>query len=75
MPRELAEGWSGLHWFHVAMRLRVMRQMAKGLVNEQNMMSAQEPITEAGEELDTVDIGMVSVARQCGTGVGYDRRH
>jgi hypothetical protein len=32
-------------------------QMAKGLVNEQNMMSAQEPITEAGEELDTVDIG------------------
>ena len=57
MPRELAEGWSGLHWFHVAMRLRVMRQMAKGLVNEQNMMSAQEPLTEAGEELDTVDIG------------------
>jgi len=26
-------------------------------VNEQNMMSAQEPLTEAGEELDTVDIG------------------
>ena len=39
------------------MRLRVMGQMAKGLVNEQNMTSAQEPLTEAGEELDTVDIG------------------
>jgi hypothetical protein len=31
--------------------------MAKGLVNEQNMTSAQESLTEAGEELDTVDIG------------------
>ena len=50
-----SEHW--LDWFHVAMRLRVMGQMAKGLVNEQNMMSAQEPLTEAGEELDTVDIG------------------
>ena len=50
-----SEHW--LDWFHVAMRLRVMGQMAKGLVNEQNMTSAQEPLTEAGEELDTVDIG------------------
>jgi len=50
-----SEHW--LDWFHVAMRLRVMGQMAKGLVNEVNMMSAQEPLTEAGEELDTVDIG------------------
>ena len=50
-----SEHW--LDWFHVAMRLRVMGQMAKGLVNEQNMMSAQEPLTEAGEELGTVDIG------------------
>src|SRR5271167_3000953 len=50
-----SEHW--LDWFHVAMRLRVMGQMAKGLVNEQNMISAQEPLTEAGEELDTVDIG------------------
>ena len=39
------------------MRLRVMGQMAKGLVNEQNMTSAQEPLTEADEELDRVDIG------------------
>ena len=31
--------------------------MAIGLLNEQNMTSAQEPHTEAGEELDTVDIG------------------
>jgi hypothetical protein len=31
--------------------------MAKGLVNEQNMPSAQEPLTAAGEELDTVDVG------------------
>ena len=45
-----------LDWFHVAMRLRVMGQMAKGLVNEQNMASAQEPLTEAGKELDSVDI-------------------
>ena len=50
-----SEHW--LDWFHVAMRLRVMGQMAKGLLNEQNMMSAQEPLTEPGEELDTVDIG------------------
>ena len=50
-----SEHW--LDWFHVAMRLRVMGQMAKGLMNEQNMMSAQEPLTEAGEELHTVDIG------------------
>jgi hypothetical protein len=50
-----SEHW--LDWFHVAMRLRVMGQMAKGLVNEQNMTSAQESLTEAGEELDTVDIG------------------
>ena len=40
-----SEHW--LDWFHVAMRLRVMGQMAKGLVNEQNMTSAQEPLTEA----------------------------
>src|SRR5271157_2524437 len=39
------------------MRLRVMGQMAKGLVNEQNMTSAQELLTEADEELDRVDIG------------------
>ena len=50
-----SEHW--LDWFHVAMRLRVMGQMAKGLVNEQNMTSAQESLTKAGEELDTVDIG------------------
>jgi len=50
-----SEHW--LDWFHVAMRLRVMGQMAIGLLNEQNMTSAQEPHTEAGEELDTVDIG------------------
>ena len=50
-----SEHW--LDWFHVAMRLRVMGQMAKGLVNEQNMTSAQEPLTEAGEELDRLDIG------------------
>ena len=50
-----SEHW--LDWFHVAMRLRVMGQMAIGLLNEQNMTSAQEPLTEAGEELDTVDIG------------------
>jgi hypothetical protein len=34
-----------------------MGQMAIGLLNEQNMTSAQEPLTAAGEELDTVDIG------------------
>ena len=34
-----------------------MGQMAIGLLNEQNITSAQEPLTEAGEELDTVDIG------------------
>ena len=39
------------------MRLRVMGQMAKGFVNEQNMTLAQEPLTEEDEELDTVDIG------------------
>ena len=39
------------------MRLRVMGQMAKGLVNEQNRTSDQEPFTEADEELGTVDIG------------------
>ena len=50
-----SEHW--LDWFHVAMRLRVMGQMAKGLVNEQNMTSAQEPLREAREEVDTVDIG------------------
>jgi hypothetical protein len=50
-----SEHW--LDWFHVAMRLRVMGQMAKGLVNEQNRSSAQKPLTEAGEELDRVDIG------------------
>ena len=32
-------------------------QMAKGFVNEQNMILAQEPLTEEDEELDTVDIG------------------
>ena len=46
-----------LDWFHVAMRLRVMGQIAKGLVNEQNITSAQEPPTEADEELGRVDIG------------------
>jgi hypothetical protein len=50
-----SEHW--LDWFHVAMRLRVMGQMAKGLVNEQNMTSAQELLTEADDELDRVDIG------------------
>jgi hypothetical protein len=50
-----SEHW--LDWFHVAMRLRVMGQMAKGLVNEQNITSAQEPPTETDEELGTVDIG------------------
>jgi hypothetical protein len=50
-----SEHW--LDWFHVAMRLRVMGQIAKGLVNEQNMTSAQEPLTEADEELHRVDIG------------------
>jgi hypothetical protein len=50
-----SEHW--LDWFHVAMRLRVMGQMAKGLVNEPNMTSSQEPLTEAAEELDTVDVG------------------
>ena len=50
-----SEHW--LDWFHVAMRLRVMGQMEKGLVNEQNITSAQEPLTEAREELDSVDIG------------------
>ena len=37
-----SEHW--LDWFHVAMRLRVMGQMAKGLVNEQNMTSAHMPL-------------------------------
>src|ERR1700674_2244935 len=37
------------------MRLRVMGQMAKGLVNEQNMTSAHTE--DAAEELDTVDVG------------------
>jgi hypothetical protein len=51
-----SEHW--LDWFHVAMRLRVMGQMAKGLINEQNMTSVHLPPTEdAEEELDTVDIG------------------
>jgi hypothetical protein len=52
-----SEHW--LDWFHLAMRLRVMWQMAKGLanVNEQNLTSAQEPLAEADEELDRVDIG------------------
>jgi hypothetical protein len=51
-----SEHW--LDWFHVAMRLRVMGQMAKGLGNEQNMTPAHLPPTEdAEEELDTVDIG------------------
>jgi len=55
-----SEHW--LDWFHVAMRLRVMGQMAKGLVNGQNTTLAQEPLTEAdedaeaGEELDRVDV-------------------
>ena len=48
-----SEHW--LDWFHVAMRLRVMGQMAKGLVNEQNMTSAHTE--DAAEELDTVDVG------------------
>src|SRR5260370_40759657 len=39
------------------MRLRVMGQMAKGLVDERNMTSAQEVLTEANEELESVDIG------------------
>ena len=40
------------------MRLRVMGQMAKGLVNEQNTTPAHMPPAEdAEEELDTVDIG------------------
>ena len=47
-----SEHW--LDWFHVAMRLRVMGQIAKGLVNEQNVTSAR---TEDEEEEDTVDIG------------------
>jgi hypothetical protein len=47
-----SEHW--LDWFHVAMRLRVMGQMAKGLVNEHNMTSAH---TEDAEEEDPVDIG------------------
>src|SRR5260370_10844749 len=50
-----SEHW--LDWFHIAMRLRVMGQMAKGLVNEQNMTSTQELLPEADEELDRVDIG------------------
>jgi hypothetical protein len=50
-----SEHW--LDWFHVVMRLRVMGQIAKGLVNEQNMTSAQELLTEADEELHRVDIG------------------
>jgi hypothetical protein len=48
------------HWldcFHVTMRLRVMGQMAKGLVNEKCITSVQETPTEADEQLDTVDIG------------------
>jgi hypothetical protein len=40
---------------HVAMRLKVMGQIAKGLVNEQNMTSAHTE--DAAEELDTVDVG------------------
>ena len=51
-----SEHW--LDWFHVAMRLRVMGQMAKGLGNEQNTTPAHMPPAEdADEELDTVDIG------------------
>jgi hypothetical protein len=50
-----SEHW--LDWFHVAMRLRVMGQMAKGLVNEKGTTSMQEPPTEPDEELDTLDIG------------------
>jgi hypothetical protein len=50
-----SEHW--LDWFHVAMRLRVMGQMAKGLVNEQHRTSTQELLTEADEALDPVDIG------------------
>ena len=39
------------------MRLRVMGQIAKGLVNEQGTTSMQDPPIEADEELDTLDIG------------------
>ena len=50
-----SEHW--LDWFHITMRLTVMGQLAKGLANEQNLISAQEPLTETDVELDTVDIG------------------
>ena len=50
-----SEHW--LDWFHITMRLTVMGQLAKGLANEQNLISAQEPLTETDIELDTVDIG------------------
>ena len=74
-----SEHW--LDWFHVAMRLRVMGQMAKGLVNEQNTTPAHMPPAEdAEEELEhgrywerTRAGEMVSLARECGTGAGYDR--
>jgi hypothetical protein len=50
-----SEHW--LDWFHITMRLTVMGQLAKGLANEHNLISAQEPLTETDLELDTVDIG------------------
>ena len=50
------------HWrigFTSQMRLRVMGQMAKGLMKEQkqNLTPAHMPPAEDAEELDTVDIG------------------
>src|SRR4029077_8157815 len=38
-----SEHW--LDWFHVAMRLRVMGQMIKGLVSERSITSVQGPLT------------------------------
>jgi hypothetical protein len=39
------------------MRFTVIGQLVKGLANEQNLVSAQEPLTDTDIELDTVDIG------------------
>jgi hypothetical protein len=53
-----SEHW--LDWFHVAMRLRVMGQLAKGLANEQSeepeTAPAEPPKKDTQETLDAVDI-------------------
>ena len=67
-----------LDWFHITMRITVMKQMAKGLAKKRNRRRTRTRASRRaggqGHRERTPESEMESLARQCGARAGAHRR-